>query len=171
MWKRILVPHDFSQCSARALELAAGLAEPCDAQIFLVHVSPLPVNLSRHAEVQVPGSTAPAPVEQVLVLGASRALAAVAAPLAARGLSVRTLARATEPGNPAAAILRIAEELDVDAIVLGTHGRTGVAHLLLGSVAEQLIRRASVPVVSVRSVEEAPHPTPEEELAEDETAG
>lgn len=113
MWKRILVPHDFSPCAARAL----------------------------------------------------------AGPLRRRGLAVRTLARATEPGSPAAAILRIAGELGAEGIVLGTQGRTGLAHLLLGSGAERVIRGAVIPVVTVRSHDEEAHPTREESAAEDELAG
>jgi len=171
MWQKILVPHDFSQCAARALEVAARLAEVRGGQVFLVHVSPLPPNLPFDAQVVVPGSTAPASIDQTLIRGASQALATIAAPLQQRGLSVHVFARATEPGSPAAAILRIADELGADVIVLGTHGRTGFAHLLLGSVAEQVIRRARVPVLSVRSEDEAPHLSREEELAEDETAG
>ena len=110
-------------------------------------------------------------VDDMLTRGALRDLASVAAPLKARGLSVETLARATEPGGPAGAILRIAEELESEVIVLGTRGRSGLAHLLLGSVAEKIVRGASIPVVTVRSSDEEPHLTGEESAAEDELAG
>lgn len=172
MWKRLLVPHDFSRCAARALDVAVELAERGHGQITLVHASPLPPNLPLDAQVAAPGSgDTRVSVGEMLVLGAYRELVAIAVPLRERGLAVETLARATEPGSPAVAILRMAEELDADVIVLGTHGRTGFAHLLLGSVAEQIIRRAHVPVVTVRSRDEASHRTREEVLAEDELAG
>jgi nucleotide-binding universal stress UspA family protein len=172
MWKRLLVPHDFSRCAGRALDVAVGLAEQGGGQILLGHVSPLPPNLPPDAKVIAPGESAtPVSVEEMLVLGAYRELVAIAMPLEERGLSVLSFARVTESGSPAAAILRMAEEFDADVIVLGTHGRTGFAHLLLGSVAEQIVRRARVPVVSVRFRDEAFHPTREEALAEDELAG
>jgi len=172
MWKRLLVPHDFSRCAAGALDLAIGLAEQGGGQILLVHVSPLPPNLPPDAQVFAPGGSAtPVSVDEMMVLGAYRELVAIAMPLEERGLSVLSFARLTESGSPAATILRMAEELDADVIVLGTHGRTGFTHLLLGSVAEQIIRRARVPVVTVRSQDETSHPTREEALAEDELAG
>lgn len=170
MWKRLLVPHDFSRCADRALDLAAALAEQSNGQLTILHVSPLPPNLPHDAKVIAPDG-APTSLDEMLTSGACRDLATVAAPPRARGLSVQTFARATEPGSPAAAILRIAAELDVDVIVLGTHGRTGVARFLLGSVAEKILRGAPVPVVTVRSNDEVPHPTREEGLAEDELAG
>lgn len=170
MWRRILVPHDFSRCAQRAFDVAAELAAQNQGQLTLLHVSPLPPNVPRHAKVYA-GEDESASLEDVLTRGACRDLATIAAPLTARGIEVQTFARATEPGSPAAAILRIAAELEADVIVLGTHGRAGLARLLLGSVAEKIIRGASIPVVSVRSDEEAPHPTREETLAEDELAG
>jgi nucleotide-binding universal stress UspA family protein len=53
-------------------------------------------------------------------------------------------------GHPADAIVRTAEELDVDLIIMATHGRTGVAHMVLGSVAEKVVRHAPCPVLTVR---------------------
>lgn len=170
MWKRILVPHDFSQCAKRALEVSASLAQQSNAELTLLHVSPLPPNLPHDAKV-IGADGSLASVDELLTRGACRDLASLAEPLEARGLSVRTFARATESGSPAAAILRIAKEIDADVIVLGTHGRTGLARLLLGSVAEKVIRGAAIPVVTVRSHDGEPHPTREEIAAEDELAG
>ena len=68
----------------------------------------------------------------------------------ADGLDVTT---AVETGNPHSVILRYADENDVDLVVMGTHGRTGVERYLLGSVAEKVVRLADVPVVTVRADE------------------
>lgn len=171
MWKRILVPHDFSECAARALDVAAALAEHGGGRLTILHVSPLPPNLPHDAKVTAPDGSAPVSIDEMLASGARRDLAAIAAPLKARGLAVQTTARTAEPGSPAAAVLRIAEEIGADVIVLGTHGRTGLARLLLGSVAEKVIRGASMPVVTVRSNGDEAHPTREEVAAEDELAG
>ncbi len=170
MWKRILVPHDLSLCAAKALDVAAELAILHRSQITLLHVSPLPPNLPYDAKV-VAADGATVSLDSLLTSGACRELADVATSLRARGLSVQTFARATEPGSPAAAILRIAAELESDVIVMGTHGRTGLAHFFLGSVTEKILRGASVPVVTVRLCEDESRRTREESRAEDELAG
>lgn len=179
MWKNILVPHDFSRCANGALELATSLAQLHGAALLLVHVSPLPPNLPHDAQVKGPDG-AMVSVEDMVTAGASRDLAALATPLIAQGIKVATLARATEPGNPATAILRLAGAHGADVIVVGTHGRTGLAHLLMGSVAEKIIRGATMPVITVRGRDEAsslahaahgPHRTREERAAEDELVG
>lgn len=173
MWKRLLVPHDFSQCAARATELAAQIAEREQAELTLLHVSPLPPNLPRGAKIAASeGSGAESvSVADMVTAGACRDLAALAEPLRQRGIAVQTFARATEPGSPADAILRIAGELGADVIVVGTHGRTGLAHMLLGSVAEKIIRGANIPVITVRSRDHEPRLTHEETRAEDELQG
>lgn len=170
MWKRILVPHDFSLCATRALDVAVGLAVDGHATLVLLHVSPLPPNLPSEARVVAPDGSL-VTVDELLTRGAGRDLVALAEPLRARGVSVEVSAQTSQVGTPAAAILRSASELAADVIVLGTHGRTGLAHLVLGSVAEEVMRGARVPVVTVRSRDEATHLTREESAAEDELAG
>lgn len=171
MWKRLLVPHDFSECARRALDVAVELATGRGAEVLLFHVSPLPPNLPPDAKILSSGAGEPVRVDDFVTGGARRALDAIAGPLQARGLVVRTLARAGEPRDPSRGILRVAEEEGVDVIVIGTHGRKGLAHLLLGSVAEKVIREANVPVVTVRTSAPEPTPTREESIAEDELAG
>ncbi len=70
--------------------------------------------------------------------------------------------------DPAGAILSVAGELGCDVIVLGTHGRTGLRRALLGSVAEQVVRKASCPVLTVKTP--APKPAPGEQVATEEPA-
>jgi nucleotide-binding universal stress UspA family protein len=171
MWKHLMVPHDFSPCAARALELAQSLAVLHGATVALVHVSALPPNLAPETLVLPPEGGTPVRIDTLTVEGARRELDALAAPLRRSGLDVRTVALATSSGDVAKELLRAADEQAASAIVLGTHGRTGLSHLLLGSIAEKVIQRARVPVVTVRSPAPEAVPTREESLAEDELAG
>lgn len=167
-WKRLLVPHDFSQCAARALELAAEIAELHGARITVVHASELPANLDADALVQPPGADEPIRVDEYTSRGARARLEEVAAPLRTRGIDVRVLAVV---GDVAETILETVEETGADAIVMGTHGRRGLSHLLLGSIAEKIVRHARVPVVTTRlPAPEVPH-TVEERAMEDELSG
>lgn len=171
MWKRFLIPHDFSECAQRALDVAVELAATDGGEITLLHISPLPPNLARDAMVTPPGARAPVRIDELTTAGARRQLDAIAAPLVARGGLVRTQAIAIESGDASIGILEAADELGADVIVLGTHGRTGLAHLLLGSIAEKVIRSARVPVVTVRSATTEAASTREESMAEDEVTG
>ena len=65
----------------------------------------------------------------------------------------KKIVKSTRQGPPFLEIIRYAKENEIDLIVLGTHGRTGLAHVLLGSVAEKVVRKASCPVLTVRSDE------------------
>lgn len=166
-----MVAHDFSLCADAALSVAAGLARRFDATIILVHVSPMPPNLPKDAMVAAPGLAQPLPIEEALTTGAYRSLAAVGAPIRASGIAVETIARVTATESPAKGLLDLANEVHPDVIVLGTHGRTGIAHLLVGSVAEKIVRGAQVPVITVRATDNQTHQTREESAAEDELEG
>jgi universal stress protein A len=123
---RILVPTDFSPLSTLALDHAIALASLCRASIHLMHV---------HAD----GS---APVD-----GEEGRLAELMSRCHAEAIVVTSQLCV---GHPAAAIVNAAADRAVDLIVLGTHGRQGVAHLMLGSVAEHVVRTAPCPVLTVR---------------------
>jgi nucleotide-binding universal stress UspA family protein len=171
MWKRLLVPHDFSDGASSALALAAQIAGHFAAEVVLVHVSALPPNVARDALVMPDFAHAPVRVAELAAEGAVRELDRIAAPLVRAGLTARTLAAATEANDVADTILEVAQRESVDAIVMGTHGRTGLLHLLLGSVAERVVRRAPVPVVIVRSKSAEATLTREESQVEDEVVG
>lgn len=171
MWKHLLVPLDFSGCATRALEIAVGLATRESASLTLIHVSPLPPNLPPDALVTPPGAAEPIRIGEYTTRTSREQLQSIATPLRERGLDVRTLARAATSGDVAGEVLRAASEAGADVIVMGTHGRTGLSHLLLGSIAEKVIRRAAIPVITVRSVDARTEPTREERVAEDELAG
>lgn len=135
----ILVPVDFEDASKQALELATQLGSKLGSEVVLLHVYQLPV-------YTYPG------LEPTLLPGFHAEVSAAAARavqrLSAETGGLRTLLR---EGDPAGEILAAAEEHKAKMIVMGTHGRRGFAHLFLGSVAEQVIRKSLVPVLTVRS--------------------
>ena len=141
--QHILVALDFSESSRFALEYAELLAKQFGAAIDLVHVvTPL---IS-----PMPGGCVPPfinnPGEAHLV-EARACLENHADELRSRGLSVGTL---LVEGSPLESILAQARKRHCDLIVVGTHGRSGMAHILLGSVAENILRAAPCPVLTVR---------------------
>jgi nucleotide-binding universal stress UspA family protein len=167
MWKKVLVPHDFSTCAAHALGLAADLARIHQASLVVLHVSPLPANVSPDALITPPGERTPVRVGEYVVRGAERELDRVAEPLLRDGLTVETLA---VTGDVATEIVAASQTNGADVIVMGTHGREGLSHSMLGSVAERVIRRSPLPVVTVRWSRGHAEPTREERQVEDELA-
>jgi nucleotide-binding universal stress UspA family protein len=134
---RILLATDFSEPSAAALQLATALARDSNAHLLICHVMP-----------------------PEFVYAADE-MDAVAVPFENPGIR-QTLAK-TRPddprikcehhllvGNPAEEIVRFAEDQNVDLIVLGSHGRTGAARLVMGSVAEAVVRKAACPVLTIK---------------------
>ena len=145
-FKRILVPVDFSPCSRLALEHAAVLANRLDASIDLFHVWQPPPVVAPEAMIGT-GSNNPG-----LVQIAKQQAEATMGDFAkrARESGARIESARVEPGDPARTIVDEAERGNYDLIAMGTHGRTGLAHLLLGSVAEKVVRRSACPVMTVR---------------------
>jgi nucleotide-binding universal stress UspA family protein len=140
--KTILVPSDFSDCSDEALRYGLELARRFDAQLHLLHVVQDPVAQPWAAE----GFSVPLfeVVEQWQRQAEERLKASV--PDADRG----RVTIASVVATPYAEILDYAASHNVDLIVMGTHGRGGVTHMLLGSIAERVVRRAPCPVLTVR---------------------
>jgi nucleotide-binding universal stress UspA family protein len=131
--RHILVPVDWSESSGHAFHLAAALACEHDAQLLLLYVVPLP------AVMYGP------PPEGFLehMLDELRRLKPADPKVGVRY-------RVAE-GDPAAAILGTARESPCDLIVMGTHGRTGLTRLLMGGVAEEVVRKAPCPVLTVKA--------------------
>jgi len=151
--QRILVPTDFSKFSQVAITYAAALTEKFGAELYLLHVvQDLTVFLPEAVE------TAPVvalPVDQFL------AAARTAMERSARDNSLQNLPIHQEirVGTPFYEIVRFAREVKSDLIVIGTHGHTGLVHVLLGSVTEKVVRKAPCPVLTVRHPEhEFVHP-------------
>ncbi|MFN8627594.1 MAG: universal stress protein [Candidatus Binatia bacterium] len=133
--KRILVPIDFSDDSRNALAYACGLATQFGAELFLLHVIE-PIHFITASDVYA----------QQRRLSTAQ-LDGIAAELRAQGQPFRTMVRA---GFPAKVIGDTATRARANLIVMGTHGRTGLAHALIGSIAEKVVRTAHCPVLTVR---------------------
>jgi nucleotide-binding universal stress UspA family protein len=140
--KRIVCPTDFSERAAPAERQAVGLARALGAELVLVHVG-IEAPLWREG-LYTPSVRA---VFEAQHKWAADQLAARAAALAAEGVVARAVVRV---GVPWQEIVSLAVEEHADMIVMGTQGRTGLERLLLGSVAERVIRQAPCPVLTVR---------------------
>ena len=142
---RILVPTDFSPCAGRALEAALELARRHGAQIRLLHVICLQqVDPYSPAFFQPDGRAALHRAEQA----SHRALAELLQSLDLSGVKIKP---ATLRGMyEAETIVDTAVHHDFDLVVMGTHGRRGLRRLVLGSVAEQVVREAPCPILTVR---------------------
>jgi nucleotide-binding universal stress UspA family protein len=151
--QRILVPTDFSKHSEVALTYAVALAEKFGAELHLLHVV-------QDLALFIPDAVAVAPAIAVpveeFVAAAREALDRVTK---AKDLESLTVHREVREGTPFYEIIRFAKEKDIDLIVMGTHGHTGLTHVLLGSVTEKVVRKAPCPVLTVRHPEhEFVHP-------------
>lgn len=143
--KRILVPMDFSPQADAALQYAASLAAKLDARVLVVNALQ-EQELENRARAHVPRRPVDLLFEDVDLELRARYRTAVPE-------QVRRFLRAellVTLGDAAAEIVRMAENRGVDMIVMGTHGRTGLAHVFLGSVAEKVVRTARVPVLVVK---------------------
>jgi nucleotide-binding universal stress UspA family protein len=140
---RILVATDFSACSHEALEYAGELAKRFSADLHLLHVAE-----DLHRLLPHPGGTIPAEMLAAAEAEADEALTHAAGVLEKTGRQVH---RSVVRGMPFVEIIRYAREQDIDLIVIGTHGRTGLQQALMGSVAERVVRKASCPVLVVRA--------------------
>jgi nucleotide-binding universal stress UspA family protein len=142
--KRILFPTDFSSNSKFARDYALGFAEHFHSELHVLHVLQ-DVMLYTAA----PNATYAMPPSYLDELKAS-AERSLEQTIDADWAKERAVVRATRFGAPFVEIIRYAKEQDIDLIVLGTHGRTGLKHVLLGSVAENVVRKASCPVLTIR---------------------
>jgi nucleotide-binding universal stress UspA family protein len=153
---RILVPTDFSACSDTAIHYAADLAAHLRASLELLHVVEDPfLSGAWSAEAFIAG--ADNLLEEVTESAKIR-LAAVAAALAARGVAAEIT---VVSGPPSARIVECAGDGGFDLIVMGTHGRTGLSHVVLGSVAERVQRTAPCAVLTVKAGDTANLHSPE----------
>ncbi len=142
--QRILVPTDFSEYSQNALRYGAAFAEKFGAELFLLHVFQ---DLAVFQPEAVAVSPAAIPPVEELKQAAQAALQKAVADGRFKGL---TLQREVREGTPHEEIIGFAQEKSIDLIVMGTHGRGWLAHVLLGSVTEKVVRKAPCPVLTVR---------------------
>ena len=139
--KRIFVPTDFSAYSERAVEFALEIARAFGASLLVFHCYP-----------EVPGGKAPAGsagLDPAIRANAEERLKQLVERFDSEGVKVDLEAY---PGlHPVEVVRKMARETAPDLIVMGTHGRTGLGRALLGSVAEEIVREASCPVVTVKA--------------------
>ncbi len=145
--KKILVPVDYSPSSKLALEWALVLAESMDASVHVLHTWEVPHYLRPDLTVWS-GEISETLAEHTRTEAEKgmRAFLASTTPAGRPNVTSQVL-----PGTPYATILEVVKKDGFDLIAMGTHGRTGVAHLLLGSVAEKVVRHAPCPVLTIRA--------------------
>jgi len=133
--RTILHPTDFSECSQYAFQLACAVAQAHGSHLHVLHIASHPVV----APVEgMPGHYREELTERL------RGMRAV-------DPKVRVEPQLLFSGDPVGEILRVAKDVKPDLVIMGTHGRTGLRRLLMGSVAEEVLRRASCPVVTVKA--------------------
>ncbi len=148
MWKTILVPHDFSAHANHAAALARDVARVHGCRLVLLHVAELPPGLDPDSIVMATPDAAPQSARAMVTSGAAAHLDDLAQRLRKEDLAVESV---VVVGTPVDVIIAAVTREHADLIVMGTQGRTGVAHLLVGSVAEKVVRRSPVPVLTLRA--------------------
>jgi len=143
--ERVLVPVDFSPCSEAALQYAIFVASCLDASVDVLHVWEPPARVEPWL---------PEEVDRVVAASQHDVRNEIERWVGPHRQEKQPLHTKIVVDRPLQGILREANQGHYDLVVLGTHGRTGIARVLLGSVAEAVLRRSPCPVVTVR----APHP-------------
>jgi len=146
-WKTILVPHDFSASANHAAAIARDEAKHHGGSIVLLHVIDLPHQLSPDALIVPTETNTPISVKQYAIQSAEAHLQDIIARLAKDGA---TAIGVVKVGTPVDEINATIDEHKIDLVVMGTHGRTGLRALMVGSVAERVVRTSKVPVLTIR---------------------
>jgi nucleotide-binding universal stress UspA family protein len=142
MYKRVLVPLDGSPLAEAIIPFLTQIAGPLDMSIVLLRVlEPVPLAVVEGVRQTIVN------VSESRRRDAEAYLVSVAAPLQARGIETSSEVRS---GRPDLQIVETAREIGADLIAMSTHGRSGLGRLLFGSVAEQVLRQAEVPVFMMR---------------------
>ncbi|HEY3820113.1 MAG TPA: universal stress protein [Polyangiaceae bacterium] len=139
-FKQLLVPIDFGEPSQCALEAAIELARRFDGQLTLVHVYEIPSYV--YGGMTYSTADLLGPIREAASESLDKALREVQQKLP----TARAILR---QGSPAVEVLGVIDEARPDLVVIGTHGRKGVRHALLGSVAEKVVRLSAVPVLTM----------------------
>ena len=148
-YKRILCPVNFDECSPRALEEAAALALSSGATLHILHVLQITPPLDEAATGGFAVGEIYEPQDETARTQLDQMMASLPPDLKRQAT--------IEIGQPGAAILDAQVKLDADLIVMATHGRKGLLHLMLGSVTERIVRESPVPVMTVRHVSAERH--------------
>lgn len=140
---RILLSTDFSPHSASAAQYAFAFAEKFNSQVHVLHVQE---QIPGTAPDFVMGIAIPSHIEE----SEQASLQGIARFLTEGGWNIADVVPATTRGTPFVEIVRYAKNHEIDLIVMGTHGRSALAHVLMGSVAERVVRKAPCPVMTIR---------------------
>lgn len=146
--KRILWPTDFSELSLHGGRYALGLCKQFGAELHIVHIVPPP--LSPDVSLVVPAEVPTAHSETELIEASQEALDQL---IDGHFSGYEQLVTKVFVGNPWPSICRYAKDNDIDLIVITTHGRTGLSHVLIGSTAERIVQHAPCPVLTVKHPE------------------
>jgi len=141
--KKILVPTDFSEHSSKAMRYGAELAAKFGAELHLLHVIETTTGMFDE------GAFFPPVTEAELEAAAIKQVDSLKLDVTGQ----LKIIRRAKHGHPFVEIIRYAKDSEIDLIVIGTHGRGAIAHMLLGSVAEKVVRKAACPVLVVRDRE------------------
>ncbi len=145
-FSRILVPVDYSDHCRTALDYALFLAKPLGAAVDIVHIWDRPEYVPDMTVVGKEGAPARSLVDMIRENAEAEMTDFLGKVKTPEGV---TITHHLESGEPASTILSTAERTGADLVVIGTHGRTGVRYLLLGSIAEKLVRMCTTPVLTV----------------------
>lgn len=140
---RILVPTDFSEPAAAALKWATTLAREFESKIYLLHVVPEPYAYPWGTELSS------LPLNEILAQSEEAARQRLGELAVETGLPKDRVSTSAVVGTPVDQVIALVKDERIDLVVLGTHGRGPVGHFLLGSVAERVVRRSPVPVLTV----------------------
>ncbi len=146
-FRKILVPVDFSAHSSRALQTAIELARAFDAKLHLLHCYPINVGTISPYGLVIPES-----FDRDIREAATKQLTQWREKVAAQKIEVES---EVTPIFPSEAIASTAERIGADLIVMGTRGLSGIKHVMLGSVAERIVRIAPCPVLTLKATDEA----------------
>jgi universal stress protein A len=157
--KNILVTTDFSEYSAAALDHALSLAEIHRADVHLLHVIEERPGLSRRKSESESG-----PARKGSEASAARQMSKFIYEHVDEYMSIQEAIRS---GTPHIEFIRYAKEHRIDLIVIATHGRTGLSHMVMGSVAERVVRHSPVPVLTVKPAAVLERLVTEEDVMDD----
>jgi nucleotide-binding universal stress UspA family protein len=144
--KKILYPTDFSEYSLAALPYAVSIANQNDAELYCLHVVDMPQEEYLTSEYMVPLNVPHVPEDKILRTARARMERFVTENLS----EIEKVESRVLVGIPFVEIIRYAREQSIDLIVIGTHGHSALAAMLLGTVAEKVVRKAPCPVLTVK---------------------
>jgi len=144
---KLLVPTDFSEDSKQAARYAVELAKRFQAEVHCIHVVDIPADLLSTSDYYMTGPSEQF-IDQIRVESKKNLDA-----FAVKNLEGAQVQTAFLEGSPFVEIIRYARDQQIDLVVIATHGRTGLKHVLFGSVAEKVVRKAPCPVLVVKREE------------------